>query len=269
MIKSSEYAEKYENIRFERREGVMQVTLHTGGGPFVFSEQAHHDLGLAFTDLANDSENKVIILTGTGDRFCADFDYGSFMAQMQKGGEGIYRLRTDGRRMLATFLDIEVPVIAAINGPALSHSELPLLADLVIASDNTVFQDATHFVIGAVPGDGIQTVWTTLLGLNRGRYFLMTGQKLTAQQALDLGVVGEVLPLGDLQARAWELALHWARLPRPTLISTRHALTYEWKRLFLQELHNGLTEEFLPTAGAAFPDIDPKTIPPADLLASA
>ena len=267
MAVLSAYADKYQNIRFERRDGVLQISLHSDGGPFVFNEQAHHDLGFAFADVAADVENKVVILTGTGDRFCADFDYGSFMSVLSKPATGLYRIRTDGRRMLAAFLDIEAPVIAAINGPALAHSELPLLADLVISSENTVFQDATHFIAGAVPGDGVHVVWTTLLGLNRGRYFLLTGQKIAAQEALRLGVVGEVLPQDALLARAQELAHHWARLPRATLVSTRHTLTYEWKRLFLQQLHNGLTEETLAGAGYQVPDIDPSTIPPTDLLA--
>jgi len=150
--------------------------------------------------------------------------------------------------LLAAFLDIEVPVISAINGPAVSHPELPVLADVVLAAEHTILQDPMHFPSGAVPGDGTHTVWTGLLGLNRGRYFLMTGQILTATDARDLGVVGEVLPADDLLPRAWEIARHWARLPRSSLVATRQALTYEWKRLFLQQLHNGLTEEILAMA---------------------
>jgi len=268
MADLERYANKYENCKLERRDGVLQVTLHTGGGPFAFSEPAHHDLGLLFYDISDDPENKVVILTGSGDRFCADFDFGSFMGVLGRNhAEGTYRIRNDGRRMLAAFLDIDIPVIAAINGPVVAHSELPLLADVVLATEDTFFQDATHFMIGAVPGDGVHTVWTTLLGLNRGRYFLLTGQKIAAREALDLGVVGEVLPRESLLTRAWELAQHWARLPRPTLSSTRHALTYEWKRLFTQQLHNGLTEEMLAGAFSTPPEIDPKTIPPVDLLA--
>jgi enoyl-CoA hydratase/carnithine racemase len=147
--------------------------------------------------------------------------------------------------MLSSFLDIEVPVIAAVNGPALSHSELPLLADVVLAAETASFQDATHFVAGIPPGDGMHIVWTSLLGLNRGRYFLLTGERLAAQQALALGVVGEVLAPDVLLDRAWELARTWAALPRMTLLGTRAIVTHEWRRRFAAELHSGLTHEAL------------------------
>ncbi len=90
-------------------------------------------------------------------------------------------------------LNIEVPMIAAVNGPALIHAELAVLCDIVIASDNAEFQDAPHFPNGVVPGDGVHVVWPLVLGPNRGRYFLLTGQKLSAKEALDLGVVSEVV----------------------------------------------------------------------------
>ena len=97
-------------------------------------------------------------------------------------------------------------MIAAVNGPATIHAELGVLCDIVLATEDSVFQDAPHFPNGIVPGDGVHVVWPLLLGINRGRYFLLTGQKLSAQEALDLGVVNEVVPRDRLLARAWELA---------------------------------------------------------------
>src|ERR1700752_1174112 len=103
-------------------------------------------------------------------------------------------------------LDIEVPVIAAVNGPALIHAEIAVLSDIVIASDNAEFQDAPHFPNGLVPGDGVHIVWPLVLGVNRGRYFLLTGQKLSAREAQTLGVVSEVVPRERLLNRAREIA---------------------------------------------------------------
>jgi enoyl-CoA hydratase/carnithine racemase len=244
MSKLDGYKSAFETIRFARERGVLEVTLHTNGGPLILDERSHRDFSQAFQLIAADPENLVVILTGTGDRFCADFDYGSFDDVMAAGhGDFWLRIRRDGHRMLTAFLEIEVPVIAAINGPAVSHSELPLLSDVVLAADHTVFRDATHFVAGIPPGDGMHIVWTTLLGLNRGRYFLMTGQTMTALEALDAGVVAEVLPSDSLLDRARSLARLWADLPKATLIGTRSILTAEWKRKLAADLHSGLTYE--------------------------
>jgi enoyl-CoA hydratase/carnithine racemase len=103
-------------------------------------------------------------------------------------------------------MDIEVPVIAAVNGPARIHPEIPVLADIVLASDTALFQDAPHFMSGIVPGDGAHVVWPHVIGANRGRYFLITGQELHAKQALDYGAVSEVLARERLLPRALELA---------------------------------------------------------------
>ncbi len=93
----------------------------------------------------------------------------------------------------ACLLNIEAPVIAAINGPAWRHREIPLLSDIVLAADTAAFQDSAHFPNGLVLGDGMHIVMPLLLGMNRGRYFLLTGQTLSAQEARDWSD-GEVLP---------------------------------------------------------------------------
>ncbi len=267
MSTLSGYQDKYPSIRFKRRDGVLQITLHHESGEFIVTESALRDLGRAFLDVAEDYENKVVILTGTGDRFATQFDYGSFIAKMQPDVFDFWiHTRADGVRLVQAFLDIEVPVISAINGPVVTHSETPLLADVVLATEDTVFQDATHFLNGIPPGDGVHTVWTTLLGLNRGRHFLLTGRVLTAQEALELGVVAEVLAQDELLPRAWELATAWAKHSSATLRGTRAVLTKEWRRLVADQLHTGLTHEgFAGSFAGAFEvpeqpivDLDPR-----------
>ena len=104
-------------------------------------------------------------------------------------------------------------MIAAVNGPAIVHAELPVMCDIVLAAEHAIFQDVVHFPNGIVPGDGSMWCGRWWLGINRGRYFLLTGQKLSAQEALNLGVVNEVLPREQLLPRAWELAEQLAKQP--------------------------------------------------------
>ena len=136
-------------------------------------------------------------------------------------------------------------MIAAVNGPATVHAELALLCDVVLAANHATFQDAPHFPSGLVPGDGVHVVWPMLLGLNRARYFLMTGQELSANEALDLGVVNEVMPQADLLDRAWAIARGIRQRPELTVRLTREAMLQPVKRAMLDYLPYGLALEGL------------------------
>lgn len=270
MSSFREYSARYANISCERRDGVLLATLHTDGGPWIFDEQSHYDLSFFFRDVSGDPDNKVLILTGSGDRFCTGFDIASFLRRMKADPEA-QRLRIvrDGVQLLMALADIDIPMIAVVNGPALVHAEIPMLADVVLAADTAIFQDSMHFAMGNVPGDGVNVVWTHLLGPNRGRYFLLTGQTLSAHEAANLGIVSEVLPVDELLARAWEVATAWARLPRPVLVSSRHAINYEWKRLLSQDLHRGFVEQNFAGILQPMPPVgDVSGIPPLELFPS-
>jgi enoyl-CoA hydratase/carnithine racemase len=238
----SEYQEKYRHARLERTNGILEVTLHSDGDTLVWGDSPHTELGHLFTDIGADPENRVVILTGCGDRFIGKLDTSWVGAMTPAKWDKIY---FHGKRLLSSLLDIEVPIIAAVNGPASVHAELAVLSDVVLASDTAYFQDAPHFRYGTVPSDGVHVVWPLLLGLNRGRYFLLTGQKLNATEALHLGVVNEVVPAGKLLDRARELASDLARQPDTTLRYTRVAFTQQLKRLVLDHVGYGLALEGL------------------------
>jgi enoyl-CoA hydratase/carnithine racemase len=140
---------------------------------------------------------------------------------------------------------IEVPVIGVVNGPATVHAELAILSDIVLAADHAYFSDAPHFRYGTVPGDGVHVVWPLLLGANRGRYFLLTGQRISAIEAHALGVVNEVLPAAELHDRAMVLARTLARQPDVTLRYTREALAGPLRKLLLESIPYGLALEGL------------------------
>jgi enoyl-CoA hydratase/carnithine racemase len=237
-----DYQHAFRHVAMTRADGILELRLHSDDGPLVWGDSPHSELGRCFWEVGADPGNRVIILTGTGDEFIARLD-DSWVGAMtpQKWN----RIFTNGKRLLQALLDIEVPVIGAINGKATVHAELALLSDIVLASDNTVFQDAPHFRYGTVPGDGVHVVWPHLLGPNRGRYFVLTGQRIDAREAHALGVVSEVLAPQDLNARAWTLARELCRQPDTILRYTREALITPIRRLVREDLGSGLALEGL------------------------
>ena len=248
-MKLSDYADRYRNIRIERWDGVLEVTLHTRGGEALWgaSETSlHNELGHAFLDIARDRENKVVLLTGTGSSFIAAMDPED-RAPETGLAEMWDRIYPEGVALLEHLLAIPAPVIAAVNGPALIHAELAVLSDIVLAAEHAEFADLAHGLTGVVPGDGVHTVWPMLLGPNRGRYFLLTAQRLSAQEALRLGVVGEVLPADQLMPRAREHARRLAALPHRMLRHTRTLLVRDLRRRLRDELDLGLAVEALAT----------------------
>ena len=129
--------------RLQRSEdGVLEVTLHTRGGSLVLDETTHRELPLLFSDIGNDPDTQVILLTGSGEDFCSELAGGDWDFSTPAGWDRTY---WEGRRLMQNLLDIHVPMIGAINGPARVHAEIPVLCDVVLAADTVEFQDIAHF----------------------------------------------------------------------------------------------------------------------------
>ncbi len=240
----SRYRDRYDHFAFERIDGILQITMHTDGRDLVWGAVPDEEAGLMLEDVGRDPENRVIILTGSGDTFIDDAelgagDGGTIPASAWAG------ILSSAKRLLQSHLDVEAPMIAAINGPATIHAELALLCDIVLASETAVLADQPHFPNGLVPGDGVHVIWPMLIGMNRARYLLYTGQHLDAQQALDLGLVAEVLPRADLLPRAWALARRLREQPPLTLRLTRSLFTSQIKQALGPNLEYGIALEGL------------------------
>src|SRR5216684_1679406 len=241
MAKFDTYREAFLNARLSRKpNGVLEVALHTDGGKLVFNGHTHEQFVHLFHVIGGDHHNRVVILTGSGDAFMDGISPEGFDFFSPQGYDKILR---EGRKVLSNILDIEVPMIAALNGPVLLHSEYALLTDIILATPETVFQDKPHFDFGIVPGDGVNLLWPEVIGSIRGRYFILTRQKLDAQTAKDWGVVNEIVPADRLLARAHEIADQIAALPPLTSRYTRIAMIRELRRVIEECVGEGLALE--------------------------
>ena len=244
-----EYTKRYESFALLTRsdDGILEIRLHKDGGPAVFDGAIHCMLGDLFEDVGSDTANRIIIFTATGDRFLMTNDMDmSVMEEFLPYTPAMHsHTMPESMRLIENYLKIEVPVIAAVNGPVTTHAEIPVLSDIVLASDDAYFADTFHFQNGIVPGDGVQVIWPIMMGLNRARYFLLTAEKISAAEGHRLGFVNEVLPTDKLMDRAYELARLLIQQPDVTLRGTRYLFTRTLKRAIAEDLPFGLAVEGL------------------------
>jgi enoyl-CoA hydratase/carnithine racemase len=249
MKRFDTYRDGFPNARLTRSEsGVLEVALHTDGGTVVFNGYTHEQFVDLFHAIGSDPDNRVVILTGSGPAFMETITSDGFDFFSPQGYDKIYR---EGKKVLMNILDIEVPMIAAVNGPVRLHSEYILLCDIVLATPSTVFQDKPHFEFGIVPGDGVHLLWQEAIGTIRGRYFILTRQELDAETAKEWGAINEIVPTDKLLARAREIAEGLAKLPPLTSSYTRIALTQKLRRVVDQGVGYGLALEGISAAGVA------------------
>jgi enoyl-CoA hydratase/carnithine racemase len=244
-----DYGDRYARwIHLEKsEEDILLVRLHDDGREFALTHRSHEALADAFGDIAGDRDLTAVILTGTGRSFMGRFGAAdparSVPVHEDVGAELLDETGWIGSQLHHNLLAIQVPMIAAINGACRTHSEIPLLCDIVLAADDAWLEDAAHFPRGVVPGDGVHTVWPLVVGHNRARHFLLTGHRLSAQEAEEWGAVNEVLPRDQLLDRAWELARYLALRPPLTLRLTRSILIQPFKRAAAEDLASGVYQE--------------------------
>jgi enoyl-CoA hydratase/carnithine racemase len=249
MTRLADYHDRYSFIAFDRTpSGILTMRLHRAGGPLKWTSKeggAHDQIGSALWNVGRDPENRVVILTGTADSFLVDVvpeEYAPFDA------ENWTRITREGNDIISGLLEIDRPLITVVNGPVTLRPEIAVLGDVVLASTDAYFQDS-HIVNGIVPGDGCQSVWLELLGPNRGRVFLMTGQILTALELQALGVIAEVLPREQLLPRAKAIAAKWLTWSPEVLTYSHIALTHTLRKRVLDEVGYGHAIEGLGKYG--------------------
>lgn len=251
MVDMPEYFDRYENFAISRSaSGVLTVRFHTDGKEHTFTGTTHHDFPRLVEDIAYDRDNKVLVLTGTGDTFIDSID-GPSLGDITKpwAADQMY---VEGRRGVQRLVDLEIPIVAAVNGPVSVHSEYALLADVVIASEGAHFSDAPHLAFGIAPGDGLFVVWEEVLGLNRARGLEITGGSFSAKEALAWGAVAEVVPQRAVLSRAQEVAEQMTA--RPQLTNRYIALVFRQRisRRLAEGMALGMALESLTAANLAY-----------------
>ncbi len=237
-----DYFTNARGLKMERdAKGVLLVTINDGaGGPITFTARDHTEFTDAFYRIAQDRDNKIVILTGAGD-YMAQIDFSSFG---NVADPDIWsQVHDEGVQIVENIANIRVPMIAAIEGRAHIHSEYALLANVIVAGESASFSDLPHFAGGIVPGDGIFTTWSYRAGAGRAEAFLLNPSPLSAQSAKEWGVVSEIVPDGQAVARARELADLYLTKPEVTRRNTRAHFMQPLKERVVRETGYGLSLE--------------------------
>jgi enoyl-CoA hydratase/carnithine racemase len=211
----SDYS-RYEFIKVEKAERVATVTLNRPDRLNAVSPELHHELMTIWNDLAEDHEVNAIILTGAGRAFCAGGDVKGMASGTlaTSGGSKAPRITAaEGRRLVENMLDVEQPIIGAINGDAVGlGATLALLCDITVVSEKARFAD-THVKVGVVAGDGGAVIWPLLIGPSRAKEFLMRGNFVNGADAFRMGMVNYAVAPEQVMAKARELAQELADGP--------------------------------------------------------
>ena len=244
ITKFSDYHGLYDHFHLTRSDdGVLTIRLHKDDGPLIWDLAVYEQLHNLLANIDSDGENQIVILTGTGDAFVAGADLGDPSESGTPSGYDPYYHY--GSQQSIKLMNLRVPVIAALNGPVMIHTELPLLSDIVIATPGVAFKDGGHIPGGIVPGDGCQVIWEELLGPVRAKYFLLMGQTIQSDQALSIGAVGEIVQPDQLMPRAKAIARQLLQIPPLTRRYTRMALNQRLLRRFSEAVPYGMALEGL------------------------
>src|SRR3954471_340638 len=198
-------------------EGILTVTLDRPDRRNAISPEMHAELTPLFRRIAEDRAAKVVILTGAGEKaFCVGADFGGMQENLDANAyeDGFPDLMIGSAALVRAQLAIPQPVIAAINGDAIGlGATMALFCDTPLMAAEARLADP-HVSAGLVAGDGGAILWPLLMGLNRGKEFLLTGDIMGADDALALGLVNHVYPRSDLMNEAHGLAARLVKGPQ-------------------------------------------------------
>jgi enoyl-CoA hydratase len=195
----------YRALRLERLGAVLRVTIdHPTSQLNTVDELLHGELSRLFRELRQETEARAVLLTGRGRAFSAGGDF-AWLASFEDLRQ-LEPLRRDARQLVYDLLDVELPVVAALNGHAAGlGASIALLCDVIFMAEGATLADP-HVRVGIVAGDGGTAIWPLVLGPARAKQYLLTGDALPAAEAERLGLVNRVVAAEALQDEALAFA---------------------------------------------------------------
>ena len=199
--------------RFERRDnGVLLVTMNRPDKYNAANERMHGELARVWADVSADPETKVAVITGAGKAFSAGGDL-DMVRRMAGNHDRVAHMLGEISNLVYNMINCEKPIVSAINGVAVgAGTVVALMADISICALDARLGDG-HVKLGVAAGDHAAILWPLLCGMAKARYYLLTGEMITGEEAERLGMVSKALPRDEVLDEALRVADSLARLP--------------------------------------------------------
>jgi len=233
----------YQHLRFETRDnGVLLLTLDRPPVNATDSRM-HAELTEVWKTIADDDRVKVVLVTGAGRAFSAGGDM-SLLEELAGNPEVVRRTLREAAGLVYNMIDLEKPIISAINGPAVGAGlAVALMADISIISESARLTDG-HLRLGVAAGDHAAIIWPLLCGMAKAKYYLLTADFIDGKEAERIGLVSKCVPAEELMDRAWAVADRLAAGPQNALRLTKRSLN-GWLRSAGPIFENSLAFEML------------------------
>jgi enoyl-CoA hydratase/carnithine racemase len=234
----------YATIRFERDAGILTVILdNPASATNAIDETSHRELARLLRDLREEREARAIVLTGSKEAFIAGGNV-DLLLKMRDIAT-LDEARYEAKQMMWDLLDIELPLVAAVNGDAVSQgASIALFCDVIFMAEDAVLQDP-HVLAGLVAGDGGAVMWPLAVGPALAKRYLLTGDPLTAREALRLGLVTHVSPRDQVLADATAFARRLAAGAPLAVRYTKQAVNRVVKGAMADAFEAGLGHELV------------------------
>jgi enoyl-CoA hydratase len=244
---SDPYA-RYERLKFERPSpGVLRIVMSNPGKLNATDAVMHRELAEVWRDVDADPDTRCAILTGAGDTFSAGGDFDMIQGIVDDFEVRVRSMR-EARDIVMNIIDCQTPVVSAMRGVAVGAGLVcGLLADVSIATPDARIIDG-HTRLGVAAGDHAAIIWPLLCGMAKAKYYLLTCDPLSGQEAERIGLISLCVPDDELDARALAVATKLANGAPRAIAWTKHALNH-WLRSAGPAFDASLALEFLGFTG--------------------
>ena len=202
----------------------------------------HRGLADVFPQLDSDSTARVAVITGRGRAFSAGGDF-EYIDELSRDASLRRETLRDGRQIVAGMVACRVPIVAAVNGPAVGLGcSIVALSDIVFMAESAHLADP-HVTIGLVAADGGPVTWPLLVSLQLAKEYALTGDRIPAERAAAIGLVNHVCADNEVFDAAMACARRIAALPQRAVEDTKRILNLHLERAVLATLDFALTAE--------------------------